>query len=470
MVYNPSLENNKDQVESKSQDEIYSERPIRSFNKIERQQRLEELKIRKKQREIERKEKDKEEEEEKKLKVHEERERNLIEQIERENKHKEQLDRERKQQEQKDRERKQKEREERERKKIEQEKEERKHKELIQTVEEISVQLLDRMEIYSLIRNYIRKTDSRALLEPNFIMELEVALLDRFPRGLEMFNVSNDEIEHLSNPDGYQPHIDKNEIHLYLKNSFLKLTKLVERRLHRSSEEELVFITWSLLRRVAIEHYFDLFNEDYGSNFKNFETNSLADFVQRYTHIDILDPYSLYNSNLFTYYLMKKNKFADSQNYNKCNKVVLRQLTKALEIKDLDDFEKQLLQENLTQNILIDDIDLMTGYEFEEFVAKLFRKMGYKADVTRASGDQGIDVIVQKNGRGTGIQTKCYSKVVSNTAIQEVVAGINFYDLDKGLVITNNYFTYSAVELAEKNNIILWDRNKLVEKLTLFFR
>ena len=31
------------------------------------------------------------------------------------------------------------------------------------------------------------------------------------------------------------------------------------------------------------------------------------------------------------------------------------------------------------------------------------------------------------------------------------------------VVLTNNFFTSSAKELAKKNNVLLWDRNKLKE-------
>ncbi|WP_186673862.1 restriction endonuclease, partial [Sporosarcina sp. BP05] len=110
------------------------------------------------------------------------------------------------------------------------------------------------------------------------------------------------------------------------------------------------------------------------------------------------------------------------------------------------------------------DLDLLTGYEFEEFVEELFTKMGYLSTRTKGSGDQGIDVLAEKDGRKFGIQTKCYGSKVNNSAVQETVAGIAYYNCDRGIVITNNYFTKSAVDLAAKNDIILWDRNMLREK------
>ncbi len=44
----------------------------------------------------------------------------------------------------------------------------------------------------------------------------------------------------------------------------------------------------------------------------------------------------------------------------------------------------------------IDDIDMMNGSEFEHFVCELYKKMDYKAEVTKQSGDQGLDVIAEK--------------------------------------------------------------------------
>ncbi|WP_342590196.1 restriction endonuclease [Clostridium muellerianum] len=73
--------------------------------------------------------------------------------------------------------------------------------------------------------------------------------------------------------------------------------------------------------------------------------------------------------------------------------------------------------------------------------------------------------MAEKNGVRYGIQAKCYSNIVSNSAIQEVVAGISFYKCDKAIVITNNHFTSSAIELARANEVVLWDREMLKQKI-----
>lgn len=114
------------------------------------------------------------------------------------------------------------------------------------------------------------------------------------------------------------------------------------------------------------------------------------------------------------------------------------------------------------------EIDRMTGIEFEQYIASLFQMLGYQVQLTKASHDQGIDVIADKIGTRIGIQTKCYSNSVGNSAIQEAVAGKAYYHLDKVFVITNNYFTEDAKNLAKVNQVVLWDRNTFISEKIVY--
>ncbi len=82
------------------------------------------------------------------------------------------------------------------------------------------------------------------------------------------------------------------------------------------------------------------------------------------------------------------------------------------------------------------------------------------------SGDFGVDIIIENEFVKIGVQAKRYINTVGNSAIQEIVAGMKHYNLDKGMVITSNYFSRSAIELAKDNNIILWDRDTLIDKIS----
>jgi hypothetical protein len=116
----------------------------------------------------------------------------------------------------------------------------------------------------------------------------------------------------------------------------------------------------------------------------------------------------------------------------------------------------------------IEDVDALDGFGFERFVSRLFAEMGYQTEVTQATGDQGVDVIAKKGQRKIAIQVKCYSGQVGNNAIQEVIGGKKYYDCNDAIVVTNQGFTKSAIDLASKCNVKLWDRSVLQTQMDLF--
>ncbi|MBQ8821086.1 MAG: restriction endonuclease [Lachnospiraceae bacterium] len=109
------------------------------------------------------------------------------------------------------------------------------------------------------------------------------------------------------------------------------------------------------------------------------------------------------------------------------------------------------------------DIDLMEGRDFERFCADLLKRRGFlEVEVTKGSGDYGIDILAEKDGVTYAIQCKCYDGTpVGVSAIQEAYAGRDYYDRMVGAVMTNQYFTSPAVEAAKKLKILLWDRGYL---------
>lgn len=112
------------------------------------------------------------------------------------------------------------------------------------------------------------------------------------------------------------------------------------------------------------------------------------------------------------------------------------------------------------------DIDAMEGHEFEHFIAALLRQLGYqKVEVTRGSGDQGVDVLAEKDDIRYAVQCKCYTTDLGNTPIQEVNTGKMIYQCHVGVVVTNRYFTQSAREAAKATGVLLWDRAKLEKML-----
>ncbi len=108
------------------------------------------------------------------------------------------------------------------------------------------------------------------------------------------------------------------------------------------------------------------------------------------------------------------------------------------------------------RDILPDD---MEGHEFERYCAELLEGNGFQeVEVTKGSGDYGVDILAEKDGITYAIQCKRYTGPVGVAAVQQAYAGRDYYDRMVGAVLTNQYFTAPAVEAARKLKILLWDR------------
>jgi HJR/Mrr/RecB family endonuclease len=105
--------------------------------------------------------------------------------------------------------------------------------------------------------------------------------------------------------------------------------------------------------------------------------------------------------------------------------------------------------------------------DYEKQIAIQLKDLGFNAHTTKASGDQGADVLADKQGVKFAIQCKMYSKPVGNKAVQEVNAARDYYKCDYGVVITNSSYTPAARKAANACGVILLNDNQL-EKLNDF--
>ncbi|MFH1420551.1 MAG: restriction endonuclease [Candidatus Aenigmatarchaeota archaeon] len=113
----------------------------------------------------------------------------------------------------------------------------------------------------------------------------------------------------------------------------------------------------------------------------------------------------------------------------------------------------------------------MSPYEFEEFIGKLFKAMGYSTIVTKGSGDFGIDVIA-KNGKDTiAIQVKRFNdrSLVTPSVVQRTIGAMGRFEANKCMVITNAQFTTAALEAAKHEPIELWDKDDLHKMVRKYF-
>lgn len=117
-----------------------------------------------------------------------------------------------------------------------------------------------------------------------------------------------------------------------------------------------------------------------------------------------------------------------------------------------------LLQTDMTR------VDIMPGYEFEELLKAVYFYLGYKAEITKKSGDYGADLLLEdETGKKVVIQAKRYSKPVGARSVQEIAGARPHYGAAEAWVVTNSTFTPAAETLARENDVRLVDRDEFIE-------
>jgi len=175
----------------------------------------------------------------------------------------------------------------------------------------------------------------------------------------------------------------------------------------------------------------------------------------------------------------KEYSFIDRNSRSRIIKLKFSEKSKLDEIKDyfksLDYYfyrgiwdEKEVIEEfKRADTGLKQNFQNLSPYEFEEFIAEMFKKLGYRARKTSNSGDYGVDVIAEKNGEKLAIQVKRHkvSNKVGSPTVRDTLGSKHKIDADKTMIVTTSYFTQPAKEQARNSPIKLWDKDKLRRKV-----
>ncbi len=123
--------------------------------------------------------------------------------------------------------------------------------------------------------------------------------------------------------------------------------------------------------------------------------------------------------------------------------------------------QKKKLQEGLESLGAPGGLEGISGWEFEKIIAELFKKLGYTVSVTKGSGDEGIDLFLEKEGLRAGVQCKRWKTMIGQRVIREFYGSLIHAKLKKGFIITTNRFSKAAKDFVRGKSIILIDREEL---------
>jgi hypothetical protein len=134
-------------------------------------------------------------------------------------------------------------------------------------------------------------------------------------------------------------------------------------------------------------------------------------------------------------------------------------------IRSEEEARRQMIAEVARKTDVTQAVAYMTGVEFEEFMAEFLTLQGYEVELTKASGDQGVDLLLKEGDRSIAVQLKRYSRPLGNKPVQEVLGGMFHYKADEAWVIATAPFTRGAADLARSTGVKLIDGEELAEWL-----
>ena len=114
----------------------------------------------------------------------------------------------------------------------------------------------------------------------------------------------------------------------------------------------------------------------------------------------------------------------------------------------------------------LSDLKRMHPFKFEDYVAKLYKNMGYSVKQTKRTGDGGKDIIATKNGQTYFVECKRYSDPVNVHKMRDFVGACVLGGKDiKGIYVTTSSFTNDAKSAANRIGIQMIDGNKLMSMI-----
>ena len=105
----------------------------------------------------------------------------------------------------------------------------------------------------------------------------------------------------------------------------------------------------------------------------------------------------------------------------------------------------------------------MDGVEFERELGSLFQTMGYGVEGTPTSGDQGVDLVLRKDGVTTVVQCKAHKDGVGPAVARELYGSMVAFRAKAAILACTGGFTRGVYDFVEGKPIRLLDASAIAK-------
>ncbi|MGM0505854.1 MAG: restriction endonuclease [Bacteroidota bacterium] len=148
------------------------------------------------------------------------------------------------------------------------------------------------------------------------------------------------------------------------------------------------------------------------------------------------------------------------------NKLIREQIRSISSLSDelkvhednLSEYKDSIQRSGITS---LNHLKKMNPFEFEIYVSGIFNHLGFESVRTKSTGDQGIDIILHKDGDTYLVECKRYKETISVNHLRSFLGSLKFHNVSKGKFVTTGNFSKNCYDF-EKYNIDLVDGNDLI--------
>lgn len=94
----------------------------------------------------------------------------------------------------------------------------------------------------------------------------------------------------------------------------------------------------------------------------------------------------------------------------------------------------------------------LDGWQFEEEVATVFRRKGFKVKITKKTGDGGVDIVLSKHGENIAVQCKHYSSPVRPEPVRALWGCLTDFEATKAVLVASSGVTKVAKDFIDSKD------------------
>ena len=133
-------------------------------------------------------------------------------------------------------------------------------------------------------------------------------------------------------------------------------------------------------------------------------------------------------------------------------------------VRDGRELADKLRLQGRRAELKLSQLASLTPEGFEEFVGEVFEALGFEVEHVGGTGDQGVDLRVNRAGVIGVVQCKYFSRgVVGSPDLQKFLGTIHHTGSHKGFFVTTRTFSLAAEKFSAEHPIELIDGPRLVE-------